>query len=633
MLIPFLSHTINDLCQQQMYEREVRHLEALKEHKKDESEKEMVQAILTLQEVLFDKYMSNSTDTTCSAVEVLKYDDQEASAYSLLVASRSGLQQLLYLMLNVARIPADLVVDVTSGTTALHEAAAHGKTACVALLLSILKNAASVNEHNVAEAQMFASPNNSKSQRLNRFSPLQPDKYGQTALHLAAMFGHKHTLEFLTENVKEDPLCRAGTTAQEIHQNFASYLRRYTRYNDNKRQEITPLDHQHADSLLNTLLCSVDLNKLPQDAKRANVDFNMHEAEQVKKAVMRAVGIILSRVVAINDIYKGRLELVGSARDGSKLFAPDEFDINIVIPSADRVSVSVQQETDDSVRYQGHALKITVETDNPHLQGNHLMGDLFGIVKEVLTDSILDDKRLSVVPPSLTRTQVGLALALAWQGIEYPLLLVGVDLVPVLEVPWHEIIIKPDVLTPPDTFAMHISNTADGSWRCSFALLEAEVLRQLSPEERRIQLSCKMLLYFLKAERWMPREIKSFCTWWTGRSFNVPLPTGFCLKSSFFKLLVHRRITGTQWFEEDTIWWMAFVFRNMCLLADKAENLSPRKVFAYFGGDCEGPKVGHGAPIITQHLTKKELRRGFTVSYLMKYLKCQMTNLWKFLKS
>ncbi|KAK8392492.1 hypothetical protein O3P69_014690 [Scylla paramamosain] len=197
-----------DKLERQMYEREQRHLEALKEHKKDESEKQMVQAVLDLQKELFNKHTTNSTDAIFSGIGALNDNVQETVAYALLVASRSGLQQLLYLMLTVAHLPADLVVDVTSNTTALHEAAAHGKSGCIALLLSILNNAA------------------------------------------------------------------------------------------------------------------------------------------------RAMGIILGRVMAFDDTYKGRLELVGSTRDGSKLFAPDEFDINIVIPAADRVSVSMHQELDESVRYQ-----------------------------------------------------------------------------------------------------------------------------------------------------------------------------------------------------------------------------------------------------------------------------------------
>lgn len=537
-----------------------------------------------------------------------------------MVASRSGLLQLLYLLLVIECLPVDMVVDMTSGTTALHEAAAHGKSACVAQLLFILEKAAVANERNVAEAKACADTGHSVLWKLKRYSPLQADKYGQTALHLAAMFGHKHTFELLVHFVAEDPPCRAGTTGKQIHSNFTRYLKRYLRYNDNNRKNITPMDHHDPDILLSKLLSAVDLDRLSQDAKRANVDMESGEARQVKEAVLRAVGIILGHVAIADNMYQGRLRLVGSARDGSKLFAPDEFDINIVIPASDQVNISVEQEMDESVLYKGQAFKISVETNNPHLQGNCLMENLFGVVNEVLTDFVLDDDRLSLVPPGMTRTQVGVALALAWQGVEYPLLLVGVDLVPVLEVPWHDVIIKPHTLTLPDAHYMHISNTADGSWRCSFALLEAEVLRQLSEEERCIQLSCKMLLSYLKAECWMPREIKSFCTWWSGRSFNVPVPTGFCLKSSFFRLLAYKRSNGIKWPEGTTIWWMLFVFRSMCLIEQKSKTLSPQKVFAYFGGDCEGPKFGQGAPIITKYLEKRDLKRKCTIHSLRQRL-------------
>lgn len=603
--------------EEEVYKREKRKLENLEIFTKDESEKEKVRMLLALQEALFTKYTGNTVHPTPGNLSSI---DQEAGAYAMLIASRSGLQQLLHLLLVMECLPADLVVDGTAGTTALHEAASHGKSRSVVQLLHSLEKAAVASKHNVAEAKAYSGHGHSVLWKLNRYSPLQPDRYGQTALHLAAMFGHKHTLELLVHFVGEDPPCRAGTTAKQILSNFTGYLKRYLRYNDKTRNKITPLDHHDPDALLSKLLCAVDLNKLPKDAKRANVDMDSGEARQVKDAVLKAVGVILGRVVMADDMYQGRLRLVGSARDGSKLFAPDEFDINVVIPAADRVNISVEQEMD---AFKSNVLKINVETNNPHLQGNRLMGDLFGLVKEVLTDSVLDDDRLSVVPPSLTRTQVGVSLALAWQGVEYPLLLVGVDLVPVLEVPWHEAIVKPDALTPPDSHYMHVSNTSDGSWRCSFALLEAEVLRQLSLEERCIQLSCKMLLYHLKAERWMPREIKAFCTWWSGRSFNVPVPAGFCLKSSFFGALAYKRKYRLEWSEGDTIRWMLFIFRRMCLVEEESNTFSPKKVFAYFGGDCEGPKFGAGAPVIAKYLKGNGLKK----KYIMRSFR-QHLNYW-----
>ncbi len=123
--------------------------------------------------------------------------------------------------------------------------------------------------------------------------------------------------------------------------------------------------------------------------------------------------------------------------------------------------------------------QISVVTDAPGLQENKFMDNMFILLQKCLADYTLQDKRLSLVPPGLNSTQVGATLALAWQGQEYPLLLVGVDLVPVLELPWHEKIEKPKLLGDrAQTF--HLSNTADGSWRCSFALTEAAVLKDLS---------------------------------------------------------------------------------------------------------------------------------------------------------
>lgn len=339
-----------------------------------------------------------------------------------------------------------------------------------------------------------------------------------------------------------------------------------------------------------------------------------------------------------------KLRLVGSGRDGSKMFAPDEFDINVVVEAADCTCVTVQCQTDQSLTYKGHALTIDVETKDPHLQGERLAENMYQVVSEALADSVLDDSRLSVVPPGLTKTQVGVALALAWQGIQYPLLLVGVDLVPVLEVPWHDTIVRP-ALTPPGASTMHLSAAADGSWRCSFAQLEAEVLAGLSPEERSVQLSAKLLLCSLKAERWMPRRIKSSSTWWCGRSWNVPVPGSFCLKTAIFLLLEEKRQAGIHWRESHTMLGVTQVFEKMCTSEDtdacvgQSDSLVPQRMKAYFGGDCEGTKDATSAPLIAAHLRrflKRRQRVTFGLHTLLHWcrwcwwqLRRRLTCLWK----
>lgn len=582
-----------------MYRRERGRLEALQQRKKDKSEKMKVTAVMDLQDSLFKLHAKGQTAAEGEVAEAVGVD-------ALLVASRDGLLQMLHLLLAVGGLPPDTILDTVCGTTALHEAASHGQSGCVAYILRVLQAAAVANAGNVAAIAVAADATSVRNWRLERYSPLQPDKYGQTALHLAAMFGHSHTLELLKHSVRRDTPCRAGTTACEVQDNFIGYLRRYRRYNDSPEAVASPLNQWEPQETLQRLLRWVDFRRLPSDARRANVDFGDEEGEaaQVRRAVLRAAAVILG-MAAYMPGRRVRLRLVGSSRDGSKLFAPDEFDINVVVPAGECVRVTVQK----TGPTQGHPLMLQVETEEPELQGPRLAEGLQQAVSETLTRTVLDEPRLSVVPPGLTPTQVGVALSLAWQGEQYPLLLVGVDLVPVLEVQWHHDIERPS-LTPPGADTMHLSATRDesGSWRCSFAQLEAEVLGNMVPEERLVQLCAKLLLASLKAERWMPRRVKALSTWWCGRAWTVPVPGGFCLKSCLFRLLEKWRREGHGWEPDDALLGLMEVFEEMCF-DEEAGAWGPRKITAYFGGDFEKAKDSSNALLILEHLKRSTTRR------------------------
>ncbi|KAK8384402.1 hypothetical protein O3P69_009307 [Scylla paramamosain] len=605
-----------------MYRKERARLEVLAIQK---GRQEQVEAVLALQEALFLQHTGHHVKAGMSSRPA-------ASRDALLLACRVGLLQLLHLLLSVAQLPPDTVVDEVCGTTGLHEAAAHGRSGCVAHLLSALQAAAAANAGNVAAiAAAAAAAGTTHTMRLDRYSPLQPDRYGQTALHLAAMFGHKDTLELLRQSVGQDPPCRAGTTAGEVHHNFTAYLRRYRRYNDAERKASSPIDKRDAAATMRRLLQAVDIARLPGNAQRANVDFSEGEAARVRAAVLRAAGVLLGRCMADTTYMAGRqvwLRLVGSSRDGSKMFCPDEFDINVVVAAAaDGSVVAGVQEAPHSM-HASHTLTIDVATQDPHLQGHRLAQDLHCAVRDTLTAQVLDDGRLSMVPPGLTLTQVGVALTLAWQGHEYPLLLVGVDLVPVVEVAWHGAIARPG-LTPPGATTMHLSATAEGTWRCSFAQVEAEVLAGLCPEERAVQLSAKLLLASLKVERWMPRRIKDATMWFSGRPWTVPVPSSFCLKTALFRVLEQRRGAGTPWVEGDTIQGVSQVFEVMCMPGGVGDpgGLLPRRMKAYFGGDCEATKDATGAPAIVGHL-RGFLQRRHPGSLSLHGLACWWRRQW-----
>ncbi|MPC51400.1 Nipped-B-like protein B [Portunus trituberculatus] len=331
----------------------------------------------------------------------------------------------------------------------------------------------------------------------------QGDRYGQTPGHLAAMFGHKSIYELLEHRGMQGATCYAGAN------------------------------------------CRAGTTAMQDMTKQVVVDLSKGEALEVKEAVLSEIGIIMRKVSAANPTYCGDLRLAGSSQDGSKLYAPDEFDINLVIHEDD-IEVNVSKRAKEEATLKG-SFQISIKTSKADLQGNRFMAGLYEEVHRCLAGHILEDRRLSLVPPGLTSTQVGVALTLAWQGEEYPLLLIGVDLVPVLEVPWLEHVSRP-FLTPEDTTTMQLSNAADGTWRCSFALTEAKVLKTLSPAERQVQLMGKILLSRLKAEPWMPYHKKRFFKWFSTREWNIAVPSGFCFKNALLRWVQQKRweeVAGT----------------------------------------------------------------------------------------
>ncbi|XP_069168021.1 uncharacterized protein [Procambarus clarkii] len=555
-------HPLTYFCS--IYNKERNKLQDLLEKTKHPSDKHQVQKILDVQKTLFTRYLT----AEARGVRVWSTGPQ-----ALLVASRSGLQQLIYLLVKVGGLAVDTLVDPTAATTALHQAAAHGKSGCVLLLLSL-------------GAQ-----------------PLLPDRYGHTPPHLAAMFGHQHTYQLLAEFIMDpQPSCRAGTTPQQVCRHFSQYLQKY-----NIRGTVSSADSEHinndpTEAAMN-LLRRIDLRNLVRDLEKTTVDFTMREAQEVKDEVMRELQQITENVS--DKTFRGELRLSGSAADGTRLYCPDEFDVNFVLQKLSGVEVKVIQQTEKEVLASGHKLKVTIKTKNSSLHGNNLVTKFYDRVRECLKNYTIGDKRLSLVPPGLTRTQVGVALSLAWQGSEYPLLLVSVDLVPVVVVPWPKKISRPP-LTPDSSQIIQLSNTEDGSWRCSLAATEVEVLQQLEPQERRVFLTCKTLLSRLKAEPWMPRHVKNQFSWWDSRNWKVPTPAGFCLKNSFLRQLQRKREQGIDWHEQDILIIVKSVFRDMCHeMVDPStgvESLVPAKVNAYFGGDCEKPKMGEGAPEIVSYL-------------------------------
>ncbi|XP_042227865.1 serine/threonine-protein phosphatase 6 regulatory ankyrin repeat subunit C-like [Homarus americanus] len=568
-------------CQlnEKIYEAERKQLEDIKEKKKDTIEEQRLQEVLNVQQLLF---ATNLARGRVRQNRARRSHVSSIGADALLVASQGGLQQLIYLLVKKGGVPVDTVLDATNDTTALHQAASHGKSECVILLLSL-------------GAQ-----------------PLLPDRYGQTPLHFAAMFGHDQTYQVLEGFMRQqEPSCRAGTTPREVSRHFYSYLKMYHKFSGKTRQGSDVQIWNNPTDATTDVLSRIDLNNMIEETEKINVDYSKGEAQEVRDVVMKELQKITENVSSKDRTYRGTLELLGSTADGTRLYCPDEYDFNILLDDCSGVNVLVSEQNKQEASLSGHKLRVEVKTMKTGLQAHALTKNLYSAVRQCLSTYTLRDKKVSIVPPGLTRTQVGVALSLAWQGSQYPLLLIGIDLVPIVVIPWPEEIPRP-LLTPVNSQMMHLSNTTDNLWRCSFAASEVKMLKQLDHQERQVFLTGKALLSCMKAEPWMPKDLKKQFSWWDIRYWKIPTPEGFCFKNSFLRQLEKKRVEGVEWQEEDVMQHVISVFRGMCEeMVDPQtsdERLVPAKVHAYFGGDCERPKVGHGAPEIIEYI-KKHLKK------------------------
>ncbi|XP_063607034.1 serine/threonine-protein phosphatase 6 regulatory ankyrin repeat subunit A-like isoform X2 [Penaeus indicus] len=474
-----------------IYEQERRMLSHQEEKTKDEEDKELFRKIQDLHHDLYQRHLIPGVTLS----ETPTYE-KSIVRRTLLVASQLGLVQLPFLLITKGLISVNEEADPVTGTTALHQAAAYGHKNLVALLLNL-------------GADLTCR-----------------DTGGHTPAHLAAMFGYSMAYKQLWSlQLREKLICKAGTTPSDIYRNFGLYLKKYR-----KSGEINDLpDTNDPLMVFQNHFHSLTLSKLTEMTAEDSVNFSSGEAAEVKDSVMAELEIIKGKVAEKNPVFNGRLKLLGSSRDNTRLFAPDEFDVNLVISHLPEVKVEVCELPKLKAIAKGHKLCIKVESEDAdfekNLEATVWKNTFYNLMYEALKHHKFRDRRLSLVPPGVTRTQVGAAIQLAWQGSEYPLLLIGVDLVPVIATPWPPDLPKP-YLTPSqaDKETLGITNIEDSQWRFSFAETEAVVLQELSPEERRVYMTCKTLLYTFKAERWMPREVKNRYSWWDCRPWKIATP-------------------------------------------------------------------------------------------------------------
>ena len=150
---------------------------------------------------------------------------------------------------------------------------------------------------------------------------------------------------------------------------------------------------------------------------------------------------------------------------------------------------------------------------------------------------------------------------MAWTGTEYPLLHIDIDLVPVIKTGPY----PPEIPHPPliqrwieedkgalhvmelggktwtfpleDVISVYISGDGRGLWRFSTGIVENYCMIKMSEKQREVYIIIKYILSIFKPEGWYNRDMKDRYSYFRGRYFKLPVPTGFILKTAFFQEL------------------------------------------------------------------------------------------------
>lgn len=490
-----------------------------------------------------------------------------------------GLPLLTHLLLTVGEVPVDGVIDAVSGSTGLHIAASHGRLGLVNYLLS---------QHASTSVLNWA---------------------GHTPAHLAYMFGHSAAGDRLYEGL-EDVQDKAGNHPKDLLIAFQKYMETYTytkiRVKSHEQNDVLALTRAHLQEFRWKWRGNFE-----RAVRKLHVDFTSGEAHEVKQILTDELRKILKELGKVNSFLDGNLQVLGSSADNLRLYAPDEFDCNVELKNiggfaGGGVNVELKSLPPKEAEMKGYTTSLSVSAPDEELKnfldGPNFVNTFFNGLFKCLIDFQLSDHRLSIVPPAIRRTQVGASISFAWEGKEFPLLLIDVDMVPVLRIPWPKNLKKPPLT--PDVDVVHLSNTGDDEWRYSFASVEKMILQDLSENRRSVFLACKLLITTLKVESWAPQDVKEQYTYWNGRRFKIPAPAGFILKNTFMEEMEDVK--------EDNLWGPSHRHERICSIflkmCKKNTNLTTGteyfhgKVHAYFGGDSEKPSVGLGAPEILRFL-------------------------------
>lgn len=483
----------------------------------------------------------------------------------------------LHLLVTVASVSVDDIVDPDYGLLPLHLAARKNNRSALMYLL--------------------------------RHKPfLGTDIFGNTFMHYAYMHGHYDIGDMISLSSSNE----SGKQPDDLKSAFFTYVENYHVHTKDSNIEFqkNTSSSQVIQVHLNRLQKEWEEKGIEKSVREICVDYSKGESSEILEIVTSLIGRLTAEVAAIEPLFEGELLMLGSSADNTRLYCPDEFDCNILLKNISghpdkEVQVTLEAH---EVNYEGCSASIHLSSNQENikhlLEGSLFLDKFYNVIKKCLLKCDMRDKRLTIAYPGVKRTRVGAGLRLLWLGEEFKILHLDIDIVPTVEAPWPDKLPKPNIPSP-FLNNVYINSIGDGKWRFSFARAENSIMKNLTTEQQTTFLACKMIMTRLKLEEWVPKEARDEYKYFDSKFFRIPTPRGFLLKNSFFFELEAAR-EHSLWTKDKIIDRMKSVFRRMCMEfthpATGEITLEPGKVEAYFGKSTQTSECGYGAPDIYRFL-------------------------------
>ncbi|CAL4069411.1 unnamed protein product [Meganyctiphanes norvegica] len=447
------------------------------------------------------------------------------------------------------------------------------------------------------------------------------DRSSNTPAHVAYMNGYGAIGKFL---IKQNP--ELNEVKNNSHQTPTDLKEGYLKYEESYQANIYDSVENHLELLqqsdgmrLSYLLLKYWLIKTKNQSfheliKGILVNYTVGEAEEILILIKDFTRNLGNGIAECNCLFKGSPRTVGSVGDNCRLYLPDESDTSWIL-DWDSVNVRFEEFPENKQMQVGFKHKIIVEIENEQLkhlmEGTNLLEEFYECSKKSLEKLLPSlDSRLSLILPGIKRIGCGVCVSLAWAGSEYPLLILNIDLVPVMKAsrpnnfPHPKLTqnVKCSEIDAIYVVQTHINN---GEFRLATTLEEQYIMVRLTPAQRFVFLICKILISKMKCEKWVSIEAKKCFAFFDKKTFKLPAPTGFLLKSSFFFEL-EMFPKETHWADDLALERVKNIFLTMCRNSFGIDQLDSGRVKSYFVPNTQPPAVGLMAPAIYRFIVDHE---------------------------